>query len=752
MLNKARPQRFSRDKRLRDSTLRDFSGGLNLADQEQNLSPIYQTRATNYFRGEGGAMCKRYGTKLFAKIDAAPTFTMGNDDAFTADFTLSSSPNLAIERIHHGLTTGDQITFGSMTAINGITGAAINGAKTVTVIDPHLFTINVGAYTPTDATLVQNLAGTYTYASTGTLTGNILNMTYYNSHIIVVTDTGQIGKINGAGVLTAIWNEKLAREAQQTRVTFAVTNAQAGASAAFSCTLTTYTGGPSTVTLSGTNTTAATDGATLASLLQTALRTADGGATRISCSWATDVLTITDTAGRAASGFTLDGGAGAAAYDNPDLWSSSATQVNFAEFGGELTIVNGVDKPVLVDTTLACNYLQDGASGSNANVPICQYVLAINHYVVMAGDPTAPNTLYISHKDAAGTWEGDAAPNLARSDDLSKIAGTSEIRGLGRFRDRLVVTFDSAAVFAELDRYDTDGNHSPLYQDAIEQNGSASHRVNISVGDDFFMCDNNGVPSVAQALITSTYRPKRASRLIDPALRAQLRNLSQTALNDRVFAVYNRNDDQYMLFVPNHPLLASTTETTCWVYTTKPSQKIEQWSKFEGWNFRAACRSFLNRIFLADATRIYVYGTESDQYYADRINGPNGADGDDVDFDLEFPWVDFGDRGNIKHSRYVQLESLGTSPFTLEMYIDNIRYDVDGADDPALSQSFVGGESGGYGSGEQPYGGGRRTIDERAWNWPSKFKIAKFRIKGSSKKSLRIISLTVSRLHGSNRR
>jgi hypothetical protein len=742
-----RKRQIPRGRNIQDSTLRDFSGGLNLADNEQNLSPIYQTTLKNMYRGEGGALNKRFGTKLFCKIDAIATFTMSDSDSFLANFTLSTSPNLALERVHHGLTTGESITFGSAGAVNGVTGAAINGSKTVTVIDAHLFTINVGAYTPTDAGAELNLTGTYTYGASGTLSGSILNMTYYNDHIVVATTSGEIGKINGAGVLTAIWNETLARAIQDSRATFSVTNAQANTS-------TVYSGTIGSVVLTATNTTSATDGATLASLLQTTFRAADAAATDISVAWAADVLTITDNRGRQMSAMTLDGGGGAAAYDNPDLWSTSATQVNFAEFGGELIIVNGVDKPVLVSSSFSVNYLVDLAAGTNTNVPVCQYVAAINHFVVMAGDPTSPNTLYISHKDASGTWAGDAAPNVGRNDDLSKIAGTSDIRGLGRFRDRLVVSFDSASIFAELDRYTAAGAHDPLYQDAIEQNGSISHRAMISVGDDFFMCDNNGVPSVAQALLTSSFRPKRASRLVDPGLRSDLRNLNLTSLVDRVFAIYNRIDDQYMLFVPNHPLQASTTQTTCWVFTSKPSQKIEQWSKFEGWNFRAACRSFLNRVFFADATRIYVYGTESDQYYADYINGPSDTDGTGsaVAFDIEFPWVDFGQRPQIKQSRYVQLETTGDSAFTLEMYIDNIRYDEDDLDDPALSVNFVGGSVGGYGNGSQTFGGGRRTIDERVWNWPSKFKIAKFRLKGSSKKDLRLISLTVLRLHGSIRR
>jgi hypothetical protein len=635
---------------LRHSTLRDFDGGLNVADNELNLDPSYQVKLDNMYRDSGGGIRKRYGTRLFCRVDSAATFTMSDDDYFEADFTLSSSPNLYINRIHHGLTTGDNITFASMGNINGILGTAIDGVKAVTVVDAHTFYINVGAFTPTDPTLIQNLSGTYTYGATSTMTGNILNMTYYNDFIVVATTTGQIAKVNGAGVLTRIWDAAIA----------------AGLGVAF--------------------------------------------------------------------------------------WSSTAKVVNFAEFGGELIAVNGVDKPLLITAAFGCNYLKDIPTGSNANTPIGRYIVAMNHFLIIAGNATNPSTLYISHKDASGTWAGDPAPNIARNDDLSKIAGTSEIRGLGRYRDRPVVAFDKASLFPQIDRYTSAGAHDPLYQDAVDQYGSVSHRSMISVGDEFLMCDNNGIPSVSQALFTGTLRPRKASRNVDPLLRSMLRNLDETALLNRVFAVYNRIQDQYMLFVPNHPNDTYLTETTGFIYTSKPGDKKTQWARFTGWNWRAACLSFLNRVFLADTTRIYVYGSEVDEFFADRINGPNGATGDDVSFDNEMPWVDFGDRTGVKTGKYISLETQGTSSFTLETYVDNIRYDEDNADDPELTLQFVGGDSGGYGNYDQPYGGGRRTIEERLWAWPVRFKIAKYRIKGSSKDDLRLISLTVSRLHGSNRR
>jgi hypothetical protein len=635
----------------RESTLRSFDGGLNEIDNELNMSPEYQVVLSNCYRDRSGTLAKRFGTRLFCKVDAAATFVMSESDAFYADFSISTSTTLYIRRNHHGLATGNQVTFSGMSALNGIPAVSLNTTHTVTKVDAHIFYITITAYTATDADLEELMVGSYNFGAASTMTGNILNMWYFAEHIIVATTTGQIAKINGAGVLTRIWDATIA------------------------------------------------------------------------------------------TGLSVS------------PWTSGLTQANAAEFGGELIVVNGVDKPLLISSAIAVNYLQDLGSSSNANTPIAKYVVAMNHYVVMAGNASSPSTLYISHKDASGTWSGDAAPNVGRNDDLSKIAGTSEIRGLGRYRDRLVVTFDNAMIIAKLDIYNSAGTtHTPDYNDTIDQHGAVSHRSIISVGDELLLCDNYGVPSVAQALFTGTLRPERASRLIDRTVRAALNNLDETSLDQRVFSVYNRDQDQYMLFIPNDPNPTNTTETTCYVYTSRPGDKSKTWAKFTGWKWKAACRSQLNRVFFADDTRIYLYGNYLDEFYADRINGPNGADGDDVNFDIEWPWFDFGARGRVKLTSYIQLETSGNSTFTFQLFVDNIRVDEDNADNPALAIDFVGGSSGGYGNGTQPYGGGRRTIEERLWNWPSKFKIAKFRLKGASKLALSLISITIFRKQGNIRR
>ena len=57
--------------------------------------------------------------------------------------------------------------------------------------------------------------------------------------------------------------------------------------------------------------------------------------------------------------------------------------------------------------------------------------------------------------------------------------------------------------------------------------------------------------------------------------------------------------------------------------------------------------------------------------------------------------------------------------------------------------NFIGGDSYGYGNGQQPYGGGRRTNTEQLFAYPCRFKICKFNINGSSKYKLNINSIII---------
>lgn len=543
---------------------------------------------------------------------------------------------------------------------------------------------------------------------TSAVSGDILEIAYFASHIIVFTDEGEIAKITGAGVVTAIWNTTIA---------------------------------------------AALPGA-------------------------------------------------------PSGWTNPISFISYTQFKGELVCCNGIDKPILIDSDLAITYLQDLATSSNVNTPVGKYVTAVSEWVIMAGISGEESVIYISNSRSSGTWPLDNAPNDAASYDVGTAVslGDSDIVGLASFRNKLLVMFSDVTVVVNIGDVST-GTHVPTIDDTLPQFGTISHRSVQNLGDDLLLADIVGVPSFRQASLTTSLEPDRASYLIDPEIQNTIASITTASQLERVFSVYHRLENQYLLFIPNNNSIASTTESTTFVYHYHRRRKIAAWSKYNGptqgpsrypWNWRAACRSDLGRVFLAEKDRIFVLGDEkfSDEFYADRKDDrdstwANGTaysindltydsvtdnvwkcveahtsaaagafstdravnpsyweeyEGEEIAFAFEMPWADFKDRMSTKTLKYLLLDTDGNAQFTVDIFVDNLYFDPsDGVTRiPAVSLSLTGGESGGFGDGTQPFGGGRRTVDERPWPMPIKFKIMKLRFSGSTTASLGLQIVAIS--------
>lgn len=704
------PQRRSqspRGDRLATSTIRDFDGGWNAIDNDLNLSSKFSTILENMYRSKRGSQSIRYGTRLFSDMENQANTTGNLVDNPLA--TTNASAVVRVTHASHGFISGHNVTLAGLAATNNIPAVELNATHNVTVVTADTYDITVSTNANADGS-GGGTSGTYTHNNRN-ITGNIINGAYFQDRIVGVASDGVVYQIDSNGVSQVVFNTQIANKL----------------------------------------------------------------------------------------------------VGSPNAWSAT-TFVSFAVFGGELIICNGVDKPLLADfevnaPTQPVQYLVDIPSGSNANTPTARYVLAMDHYVLMAGDPANPGLVYISNFDTAGTWSGDAAPNDATNVELDKVI-TSEsavIRGLGRFRDNVIVGFDDNLVIGNLGLYNASGDHEPAFDDAIEQHGAISHRTFRNLGNDLLSADVFGVPSLARALFTGSIQPQRISELIDPEIQALTDNLSVGSSEDRIFSVYNQKEGQYMLFIPNNDAIGQTTETQCFVYTKIDTLKIKAWSRFRGWNWSCALRSALGRVFFGVGKKFYVYGNDQDQIFGDFVNdydfftwntstaytagqrvrddatgtvyialvghtsAPSGTfaqartandalwdeyEGTNVDFTWELPWADFDTRMKIKHNKYIGFDTRGTGAFTAQMFVDNIQFSaVDGTTlDPTLTMDFVGGDSPGFGAGEQPFGGGRRTSDERLWSWPTKFKISKLRISGSTNKNLEFIAVTLAYLDGSIRR
>lgn len=439
------------------------------------------------------------------------------------------------------------------------------------------------------------------------------------------------------------------------------------------------------------------------------------------------------------------------------IWSSwSATEFcSFAQFDGNLIICNGIDKPVTIDSNFVVTFLEDLGTLTNINVPVCKYVVSNGRYLVMAGDPLNPERVHISAKDAPGTWTGDPPPNDATRQDVgSVLANASTLRGLLSFRDKLLVLYAEGIIVGQLGIYDNASppNHTPTFDDAIDQYGCVSHRAALARGDDGLFMDLQGVPSIKRTILDSGLKPERVSLLIDPLITALSSVLSFQTLEDRVFHVYNTKTGQYMLFIPNADTLAGTTETPCYVYSYRPKLKQDNWAEFRGWNFTCGCRTLQGNIFFGDADGfLWLYGSRDNPIYADAVDTYQDADvnnpeGNPIDYTWEWPWIDMRQRTRVKNSKYISMDTRGAADFTVDMYIDNI------ITQPQLSMDFSGGEQGAFGDGPQPFGGGRITSYKKKYAWPCKFEIAKFMFSGATSEELAFVSLSLLYQLGSENR
>jgi len=124
--------------------------------------------------------------------------------------------------------------------------------------------------------------------------------------------------------------------------------------------------------------------------------------------------------------------------------------------------------------------------------------------------------------------------------------------------------------------------------------------------------------------------------------------------------------------------------------------------------------------------------------------------GEPIDFAWELPWSDFGARQSVKGLRFAHIDANGDAQFTLSLFADNIYRDAaTGQLTPARQLTFVPNEAAAYGTGIQVYGAGRRTREQKLWQMPMHLKLLKPRISGSSTGPLSINAMSFMYHRGS---
>lgn len=477
----------------------------------------------------------------------------------------------------------------------------------------------------------------------------------------------------------------------------------------------------------------------------------------------------------------------------PAGWSTGLKSIDFTEFRNELVVCNGVDKPLLITNAHVVKYLQDIPTGSNINTPTGYYCTTVANYCVIAGISSKPNDIYISSTGTSGTWPGDTAPNDAISINVGAYSAVTGgvIRGLSSFRNFLLVHYAETTLIIQLGIFDDAGKHKPVISDTIPQYGVTSHRTIITMQTDVVFSDQKGVHSAKRNIFGGAFETDDYTQRILKGYVADAPYPEADRL--KCFAVFNQLEKR----IPFHLYKEDDTRK---VYALSFSDNLKKrnWSIYEDMPWSAGCVSSKGRIFYSLGSKIFQYGNSAftdEDYHADKIDEYDSTwaaltayvtghrvlqggvvyiatsnhtstatfaddlltsweeyEGEEISFDWQFPWTDFGQRMKKKKLCYVGNDSLGTATFNIDVFVDGIYKDADDNYNPALSMSFVGGSSGGYGNLDQPYGGGRRSGDERLWQYPVEFKRIKFRIHGSTREELKFSILSLLYILGTYKR
>ncbi len=444
-------------------------------------------------------------------------------------------------------------------------------------------------------------------------------------------------------------------------------------------------------------------------------------------------------------------------------WTNPTNFASFAQFGGNLIICNGVDKPLIMNSALVCNYLVDPGSLTNVNTPRAKYCVTHNNYLILAVTPTESTKLYISAKGTSGTFAGDPPPNDAVTFDTSTYLtrGVAEITGLGSFRDKLIVTYGENIIPITLGAYNGTA-HVPNVDDIVDTYGAISHRCIVPMGDDILFLDKVGIASVTRALISAAMSPTRESLLVGRDMQKAMTKFTAAQLSDNLFAINDRIASQVLFFIPKDTTVTSTTDNDVYVFCIDKTQRFRAMALFSEMPYRCGARSSDGRIFLAAGTKVWYYrnqyepvyvdnGVPGQQPWSDNTNWDDGTGwtgsgasatytGTPIAFTIGTPWSDHKEPERQKDSRYLHVLMEGEGIVNVEMYTDRFA-------PVQLSMQFTQTEFPAANSAVL-----RPLNNDQLYAWNAKYTRARLRLHGTTVAALSLISVGVLYLQGGYRR
>ena len=189
---------------LRPSTIRDWSGGWNVADNDKNLSAKFMVEADNIDIDIDNALGVRYGTKLYKKLkDGTATTSTGVSVDVKTTVSVGQEGIVTIGHTGHGFSSGDHVTFSNLTAAGGISASELNRTHGIVKIDDdnYKFCVRESA----SSAVTSNQSANFVHDD-HTISGQTLGGVPFNNNVYVFSANGEVAKIDSSGVVTKLWD------------------------------------------------------------------------------------------------------------------------------------------------------------------------------------------------------------------------------------------------------------------------------------------------------------------------------------------------------------------------------------------------------------------------------------------------------------------------------------------------------------------------------------------------------------------
>lgn len=788
---------------LETVVIRDWTGGLNAADDDHNLASKFQTLSDNVNVGSDNVMSVRYGSKLGVDCKDGVETNVGNVNVTLA--TTNAEPYITVTHTAHGFSSGDHIEISGAADINGIPADDINGKHgiVVTAADTYRIACRTAA-TATGSGVAQTWGIIH---DTHTLTGDLIGNFPFKDTLYLVDTLGEVAKFEN-DTLTVIWNPDICNTQNGVTVfpwrrcsfvnadifkhRILVFNGRGNDKP-----LEIYKGNPDECrfyidpatssnsfiprgdyvrTMGGYTVVGSTD------------RTSSGvdvGETYLEIGAKNALGLFADAGGAGNDGVNVDLSGITNAADpritglgvlRDNLWVSFADQSML----GILGVYSGsAHEPEFEDTIS-----EHGSVSHRSIVSLGNELLACDH----AGVPSAT----VSNLSGAIIPErmSDFIDPMIQK-NLKRLTPTTKkekIFAVFSPRERQYMLF--------VPKYEDNDvrslNDDPFYLPSVY---GASGRAILTVEDHGFEAGDILTITGATDIGTVTAANINGDRKI-------ISVIDQDTLCIQLGTTYTDTQGSGGgSAVTAQPI---NDETLIYVYTRNQKLRINRWTRWRGLQASCAARTSTGEIYFGWKGKVYILGSNQIRLHADYVgdydyrvwnnsfayvagdrvlDSSNGkvykclvdhtssatgtfADyrtanedhweeyfGEPITFATETPWSDLGEREVLKHMKYVGFDTKGKGTFTFSMFVDNVYRDPsDESLAPARSMQFVGDAIGGFGRGAQPFGGGRRTREQWLYVMPQRGMLFKLRFEGSTTEPLSIVAVRLSFLRGSIRR